>query len=212
MKKVLFFIFLIFISLSSFSQTVTYQDILNQKSAKELTGRNGGDDITAYVASNGVTYTKGSTITYGYPTNGKYYLYFKDVTGSWLGAMSEDNNNKNNNNASTSAANREVYERVANRAGGVATIKKIECRPVDGFNRKTSGCYIYLVLNRGGLACTNFEEAIATKEVITKVDPSDIASDAALEELKRWKEKLDLQIITQEEYDAKKAELMKLIK
>ena len=192
----------------SFAQTVTYQDILSQKSAKELTGRNGGDDITAYVASNGVTYTKGSTITYGYPTNGKYYLYFKDITGSWLGAMSEDNNN----NASTSAANREVYERVANRAGGVATIKKIECRPVDGFNRKTSGCYIYLVLNRGGLACTNFEEAIATKEVITKVDPSDMASDAALEELKRWKEKLDLQIITQEEYDAKKAELMKIIK
>ena len=71
---------------------------------------------------------------------------------------------------------------------------------------------IYLVLNRGGLACTNFEEALAVKEVITKVNPDDVASDAALEELKRWKEKLDLQIITQEEYDAKKAELMKKIK
>lgn len=208
MKKTLALFLSIIFCVYSFAQTVTYQDILSQKSAKELTGRNSGDDITAYVASNGVTYTKGSTITYGYPTNGKYYLYFKDVTGSWLGALSEDSNN----NASTSAANQEVYERVANRAGGVATIKKIECRPVDGFNRKTSGCYIYLVLNRGGLACTNFEEALATKEIITKADPSDVASDAALEELKKWKEKLDLQIITQEEYDAKKAELMKKIK
>ena len=130
------------------------------------------------------------------------------LTGSVLGTLTEDSNT----DASTSAANREVNERISNRAGGVATIKKIECRPVDPFNRKTSGCYIYLVLNRGGLACTNFEEALATKEIITKADPSDVASDAALEELKKWKEKLDLQIITQEEYDAKKAELMKKIK
>jgi hypothetical protein len=94
----------------------------------------------------------------------------------------------------------------------VATIKKIICQPVDPFNRKTSGCKIYLVLNRGGLACINFEEALATNEIITKANPEDAASDAAMQELKKWKEKLDLQIITQEEYDAKKAELMKVIK
>ena len=78
---------------------------------------------------------------------------------------------------------------------------------MDPYNKKTSGCKIYLVLNRGGLACTNFEEAIAVGEVQTK--PS--SSDAALQELKKWKEKLDLQIITQEEYDKKKEELMKFI-
>lgn len=208
MKKLIFLFSLTLISICLFAQTVTYQDILAQKSAKELTGRTGGDDISVYVASNGVTYTKGSTITYGYPTNGKYYVYFKNVTGSVLGTLTEDGNS----NASTSAANQEVYERVENRAGGVATIKRIQCVPLDPYNRKSSGCKIYLVLNRGGLACTNFEEALATKEIITKVDPSDAASEAALEELKRWKEKLDLQIITQEEYDAKKAELMKVIK
>lgn len=37
-------------------------------------------------------------------------------------------------------------------------------------------------------------------------------SDEALAELKRYKEKLDLQLITQEEYDQKKAELMKYIR
>lgn len=208
MRKIAVFFFLSCLFLNVFSQTVTYQDILNQKSAKELTGRNSGDDITAYVASNGITYTKGSTITYGYPTNGKYYVYFMDVTGSWLNALAEDENAS----SSERASDRERAERVENRAGGVATIKKIQCVPIDPFNRKNSGCKIYLVLNRGGLACTNFEEALAVKEVITKANPDDIASDAALEELKRWKEKLDLQIITQEEYDAKKAELMKKIK
>lgn len=37
-------------------------------------------------------------------------------------------------------------------------------------------------------------------------------NDEALAELKRFKEKLDLQLITQEEYDKKKAELMKYIR
>lgn len=175
MKKlfVLLFVGLCFISNA---QTVTYQDILEQKPAKELTGRKGGDDITAYVASDGVTYKIGSTITYGYPTNGKYYLYFKDVTGSWLNVLAEDEKAS----ASDRAVSQERAERIENRAGG--------------------------------LACTNFEEAIATKEVVVKANLDDMASDAALQELKKWKEKLDLQIITQEEYDAKKAELMKKIK
>ena len=64
MKKllVLLFVGLCFISNA---QTVTYQDILEQKPAKELTGRKSGDDITAYVASDGVTYKIGSTITSG---------------------------------------------------------------------------------------------------------------------------------------------------
>jgi hypothetical protein len=212
MKKFFLFALCFALFLGTYAQTVTYQDIQQQKSAKELTGRNSGDEISAYVASNGITYRKGSSITYGYPTNGKYYLYFKDVTGSWVGTLTEDSNNSNNNNAATHAANQEVYERVSNRAGGVATIKKIICQPVDPFNRKTSGCKIYLVLNRGGLACINFEEALATNEIITKANPEDAASDAAMQELKKWKEKLDLQIITQEEYDAKKAELMKVIK
>ena len=207
MKK---FFTLLFVGLCLFAnaQTVTYQDILDQKSAKELTGKTGGDKITEYVASDGVTYRVGSTITYGYPTNGKYYVYFKDVTGSVLNSIAEDENASSTDRATS----QERAERVENRAGGVATIKRIQCVPIDGFNKMTSGCKIYLVLNRGGLACTNFEEAIATKEVVVKANLEEMASDAAIQELKKWKEKLDLQIITQEEYDAKKAELMKRIK
>lgn len=207
MKKIITLLFVV-LCLCSNAQTVTYQDIQELKSAKELTGKNMGGNITSYVASNGVTYTVGSTITFGYPTNGKYYLYFRDVTGGFINAMAEDENASR----ADRRANDEAAERVENRSGSVATIKKIQCLPMDAFNKKTSGCKIYLVLNRGGLACTNFEEAIATQEIIVKANPEDVASEAALQELKKWKEKLDLQIITQEEYDAKKAELMKLIK
>lgn len=207
MKKFYTLLFAV-LCLCANAQTVTYQDIQEQKSAKDLTGKNMGGNITSYVASNGVTYTVGSTITFGYPTNGKYYLYFKDVTGGILNALAEDENESR----SDRRANEEAAERVENRAGGVATIKKIQCLPIDGFNKKTSGCKIYLVLNRGGLACTNFEEALATNEIIIKANQEDLDSEAAMQELKKWKEKLDLQIITQEEYDAKKAELMKKIK
>ncbi len=53
-----------------------------------------------------------------------------------------------------------------------------------------------------------FENALKTKELIGK----GMTSDEAILELKKEKEKLDLQIITQEEYDKRKNELMKYIK
>lgn len=53
-----------------------------------------------------------------------------------------------------------------------------------------------------------FESALKTKELISKGK----TSDEALIELKKEKEKLDLQIITQEEYDKRKLELIKYIK
>ncbi len=46
MKKVFSLFSLIIITVGLFAQTVTYQDIVNQKSAKELTGRVSGDDIS----------------------------------------------------------------------------------------------------------------------------------------------------------------------
>lgn len=53
-----------------------------------------------------------------------------------------------------------------------------------------------------------FESALKTKEIISQGK----TSDEALQELKKEKEKLDLQIITQEEYERKKLELIKYIK
>ena len=58
-----------------------------------------------------------------------------------------------------------------------------------------------------GLMITNFEAAVINGEVQSKI----MSSDQALEELIKWKSKLDLGLITQEEYEAKKKELAKLI-
>lgn len=59
-----------------------------------------------------------------------------------------------------------------------------------------------------GLTVINFESAIKNGEIISKI----MSSDQALAELKKWKDKLDLGLITEEEYNKKKEELSKYIK
>ena len=60
-----------------------------------------------------------------------------------------------------------------------------------------------------GLYVNNLEGAIANGELI---DKDFITPEQALKKLKMEKDKLDLGLITQEEFDKKKSELAKLIK
>lgn len=53
----------------------------------------------------------------------------------------------------------------------------------------------------------NFESALGTGELIGR----GYTSDQALAELRKWKDKLDLELITKDEYEAKKEELSKYI-
>lgn len=59
-----------------------------------------------------------------------------------------------------------------------------------------------------GLGISNFESAIKDGEIKTNL----MSSDQALEELKKWKDKLDLGLISQDDFEKKKTELSKLIK
>jgi len=59
-----------------------------------------------------------------------------------------------------------------------------------------------------GLLIINFEGALLNGEIKSKK----MTSDQALEELKKYKNKLDLKIISEEEYNLKKEELLKFIK
>jgi len=56
----------------------------------------------------------------------------------------------------------------------------------------------------------DFESALKSGELVGK--KGTISSAEAINELKKAKEKLDLGLITQEEYDKKKSELVKFIK
>jgi len=59
-----------------------------------------------------------------------------------------------------------------------------------------------------GLSIINFDSAIANGEVKSKI----MTSDEALSELKKWKDKFDLELISKEVYEKKKQELSKYIK
>jgi hypothetical protein len=75
---------------------------------------------------------------------------------------------------------------------------------------KKSGFFVQVVANMAGIGLMyiDFENAIASGEIVGL----GMTSDKALEELKKAKDKLNLEIITQEEYDKIKAELMEYIK
>ena len=59
-----------------------------------------------------------------------------------------------------------------------------------------------------GLAIVNFDSAVANGEIKSKI----MTSDQALTELKKWKDKFDLGLITEDLYKQKKIELSKIIK
>ena len=79
---------------------------------------------------------------------------------------------------------------------------------VTGF--KNTGYELCMTINNPTTSdqILKFESAIEKGEIKSKK----MSSDEALTELKRFKDKLDLGLITQKEYDDKKAELSKLIK
>lgn len=60
----------------------------------------------------------------------------------------------------------------------------------------------------GGKVTVNFEAALASGELVGR----GYTSDQALAELKRWKDKLDLGLVTPAEYEAKKTELAAYIR
>ena len=82
-------------------------------------------------------------------------------------------------------------------------IKKIVAgqKMVNFYTTKANG-YVY------GLVIMNVERALEIGEIKSKI----LSSDEALSELKKWKDKLELGLINQEEYEKKKEELVKYIK
>lgn len=89
--------------------------------------------------------------------------------------------------------------------GNIFIIKNII---VTGF--KNTGYELCMTINNPNTSdqILKFENAIENGEIKSRI----MSSDDALIELKRYKDKLDLGLITQKEYDEKRTQLSKLIK
>jgi ribosomal protein S17E len=89
-----------------------------------------------------------------------------------------------------------------------ATGSRIKIKSLNAITKKVQAMCTHADAHTYQTFIMNFELAYQNGEVKS----NQISSDEALNELKRWKDKLDLELITKEEYEAKKSELLKYIK
>jgi len=137
-----------------------------------------------YITKNGDTITAGKILTIGKPsgTNG-LFVYIESV--NVLGK--------------------------AYFVGAAASNTTTEVKKIKVIGTKRTGWKVVLQ-TKGVTGLENYffyiEDAIENGEIKSDV----LSSDQALEELKKAKDKLDLGLMTKEDYEAKKAELSKYIK
>lgn len=135
----------------------------------------------SYKSKDGTNYKIGDTIKIGFPSSEKTFAFITTGDGIWT----------------------PVARVQAGASGQVTEIKKII---VDGTKR--TGYFVYLKTKANiGLYTIQIENAITSKEIVSSV----MTSDEALSQLKKAKDKLDLGLITQEEYNELKTKLAKYI-
>jgi hypothetical protein len=144
----------------------------------------GRGEFTSYIASDGAEYKIGERIKIGVPSSNKTFAFITEGDGFIL----------------------PITPLLAASSGQETEIKKIWV-----VGNKRAG-YSVSIRTKGITGLSNytiqFENAVSTGEIKGKGK----TSDEALAELKKAKDKLDLGLITQEEYDKLKAELSKFIK
>jgi hypothetical protein len=141
-------------------------------------------EYTSYIASDGAIYKIGDRIRVGVPSSNKTFAYITAGDGFLI----------------------PISNLTATSSGQETEIKKIW---VTGNNRIG---YSILMRTKGVTGLYNysiqFENALSTGEI----KGYGKTSDEALIELKKAKDKLDLELITQEEFDKIKEDLKKYIK
>ncbi|WP_289054478.1 hypothetical protein [Carboxylicivirga marina] len=158
-------------------------NVFSQKKAtyKQVGSKEVKGKISEYISENGTTFQVGDTLKVGVPFRNNQFSYLMDKTMAYLG---------------------EAVYLSPQSVGEMCVIKSM----------KTSQRNLYVTTYGEGeskaLIISNFEEAFTSGEIEV---PNLMNSDLALKELKKAKEKLDLELISQEEYNALKIELMKYI-
>jgi len=138
----------------------------------------------SYIAKDGTHYKAGDVLKFGNPKGGNTTFTYIQY-GNDLGGYTPANADK---------SGIEVYIDKFYVNGKMFGFKMSFWMRVEGVN-----VVKYLVL---------VEDALESGELIG----FGMTSDQALQELKKWKDKFDLELITKEEYETKKQELSKYIK
>jgi hypothetical protein len=171
MRKLILLSVIMFIAIYSFSQIITYNEVITKKKKGKF---------NTYIAENGKSYSLFDTLEIGVPFNNDNYDYILQNAGIAM------------------------YPLTAMASGSMVVIKKIKTfGKMLAIYTSTPNGYVY------NLYVGNFEGALENGEL---KDPDFLTQAQALKMLKMEKDKLDLDLITQEEYDKRKAKLAKFIK
>jgi len=176
MKKLLFVLVAVFISISLLSQELKYSDL---SSAVRPQG-----PFKSYVSKDGTVYKVGDTLKIGFPSSNKSFAFLSQGDGVIVSPEPLT--------ASFSGSNTEIKNiviRGTKRSGFQALVR----------GKSMSGITTYSI---------QLENAIASGEI----KRFGMTSDEALAELKKCKDKLDLGLITQTQYDSLKSVMIKYIK
>jgi len=184
--KNLLLAFFVLLSLNVFSQDFKYSDLLDNNVKKNVF-----KVYKSYLSKDGLYFKSGDTIKVGFPSADQYFAFITLHQGGG-----------------------EEFLKKSDRGVGII----IKDFMIIG-TKKTGFCVIAVCKTDFFMSKyeVKIENALASKEIRTSFLSSDeatsfLSSDEALTKLKKAKDKLDLGLITQEEFDKLKSELKKFIK
>jgi hypothetical protein len=141
-------------------------------------------DFTSYLASDGAVYKIGDRVKIGVPSSNKTFAFITEGDGYLV----------------------PITNLTAYASGTETEIKRIYV-----YGSKRAG-YSVGFRTKGYTGLSNYTIQFENALSVGEVKGFGLSSDDALEQLKKAKDKLDLGLITQEEFDKLKAELSKYIK
>ncbi len=172
-----------FVILIIFSGSLFSQE-LELKQNDLNAGKRPKGDFTSYESKDGSVYKLGDKITIGVPSSNKTFAFITEGDGILL----------------------PIKPLLARASGQQAEIKRI-----DILGTKRTGFYASLRC-KGETGVSNYSIQLENAISVGEVKSFGMTSDEALAQLKKAKDKLDLELITQDEYDKIKKELVKYIK
>lgn len=176
-------IILSFVTLIMFSGSLFSQELVLKQDDLNAEKRPKGA-FTSYESKDGSVYMIGDKITIGVPSSNKTFAFITEGDGVLL----------------------PITQLLASASGQQVDIKRID---VGGSKR--TGFYASFRC-KGLTGLSNYSVQLENAISVGEVKSFGMSSDEALAELKKAKDKLDLELISQEDYDKIKADLMKYIK
>jgi hypothetical protein len=190
MRKIILCATILFSSLCGFAQVLKFDQVKNAQKRSEISKK----DITEYISENGTSFKIGDVLKINKPTNGQVFssMSIRMTTFEMLALNQNEVKNFDYN----------VYSRTV-----AKTSLKIKSFVIEGDKKK--GFSIAANLNGTG---HNIQVRLEYGIEINEIGEHTMTSEEAMTQLKSEKDKMELGLITVEEYNSRKLELVKFIK